>query len=946
MTAALAWKEYREHRGVWLTMAAVGGLAMPAVARLVSGGVLGFSGGRESVLSVACLMAWAYGLVCGAMLLAGEREDGTLEFLDGLPRLRRQLWTAKCLIGVGLVLAQTAVLTVYAAGLGAVEPDPQTALAAVAFAYCGLTGLGWGLLFSASGSNVLGVIGKAIGAQIVSNILLVCLLFLVMVAAGPLRHGPADLHVLVLGLGNLGLTVLAYAGSRRTFCRTDRLRRPGARAEERPAGWAGLLWLSWQQARSFARVLAPCSVAAGLVVMAGGMAPWAGATLLVGVLCGVTVFADEQAGGAYRFLGDQRLPPGRVWLAKTGVRLAVAAVCALLVVAPSVVRSLLFTTEEGSFQQRPWTFLAWLFHDPVLGTVAPPGAFLLLWLLHGFAVGQLCSLLVRKSLVAAVLALMASGVAVSVWLPSLAGGGLHLWQAAGVPVLTLVASRLLLPAWTAGRLTGATVAGGVAATAAASVVWVAGALAYRVAEIPDTEDVLDLPGFLAELPSAEQNEAGRLTQNALDNLSGRLRELRHEQPSKPLFPREKADPNHPNFPHQAAGAPGQGRPGTRPPGEAPEDFLKQGADVLEHGWPGGEPELAGWLDRVFAASWPGDLARAAGLPPGVVEDPRRMTVDSAMPKLDNARRAAVLLAVHGVRRQARGDDAAFVADLRSGLALSRNLRNHSVLLPVFTARAAEGLLLDGIDRWLERLQGRPDLLREVRALLLRHEELLPDDPLDVQRAELLMVENTLEHPEGLLTDALRNGPYPVNPAAVAAVAVAWQVPWERERQRRMVRLLFRDKRPSRTRVFDAAPWIWSLGVGTSISEESDRQRQELVQLRARQLEVALRLYQAEKGRPAAALDALVPEYLPKVPRDPFDFRPFRYRLSAGERVEWPEGGGMPGKTRQLPAGQGVLWSVGKDGADDGGRRSGQTRQPEPGTDLIFLVPLPPKPPRQ
>ena len=51
-----------------------------------------------------------YGLICGAMLLAGEREMGTLPFLDALPGLRRQLWRAKCLAGVLLVIAQVAVL--------------------------------------------------------------------------------------------------------------------------------------------------------------------------------------------------------------------------------------------------------------------------------------------------------------------------------------------------------------------------------------------------------------------------------------------------------------------------------------------------------------------------------------------------------------------------------------------------------------------------------------------------------------------------------------------------------------------------------------------------------------------------------------------------------------------------------------------------------------------
>jgi hypothetical protein len=51
---------------------------------------------------------------------------------------------------------------------------------------------------------------------------------------------------------------------------------------------------------------------------------------------------------------------------------------------------------------------------------------------------------------------------------------------------------------------------------------------------------------------------------------------------------------------------------------------------------------------------------------------------------------------------------------------------------------------------------------------------------------------------------------------------------------------------------------------------------------------------------------------------------------------------VPGK--EVPAGQGVLWSVGEDKRDDGGRQqAGPGNAPTGvGEDLIFLVPLPPR----
>lgn len=61
---------------------------------------------------------------------------------------------------------------------------------------------------------------------------------------------------------------------------------------------------------------------------------------------------------------------------------------------------------------------------------------------------------------------------------------------------------------------------------------------------------------------------------------------------------------------------------------------------------------------------------------------------------------------------------------------------------------------------------------------------------------------------------------------------------------------------------------------------------------------ALRAYRAEHGGYPERLDELVPAYLTRVPVDPFDLRPLRYRRE-GDRFR--------------------CWSVGPDGRDDGGR---------------------------
>jgi hypothetical protein len=71
-------------------------------------------------------------------------------------------------------------------------------------------------------------------------------------------------------------------------------------------------------------------------------------------------------------------------------------------------------------------------------------------------------------------------------------------------------------------------------------------------------------------------------------------------------------------------------------------------------------------------------------------------------------------------------------------------------------------------------------------------------------------------------------------------------------------------------------------------------------------ELALRSYQSEKGYAPARLEELVPKYLSKVPQDPFSDKPMIYR---------PQGGGSW-----------LVYSVGPDGLDDGGKPASKGRQ--------------------
>src|SRR5262249_46997302 len=119
----LAWKEYRERCSVWLVMLVLAGGLLYALT-LIHAPQGALSTDPEKLWSVIlaslCTVS-TYGLVCGAMMLAGERESRTLVFLDTLPALRMQLWWAKLLIGGMFTFTQALSVMAVASFLGLTE---------------------------------------------------------------------------------------------------------------------------------------------------------------------------------------------------------------------------------------------------------------------------------------------------------------------------------------------------------------------------------------------------------------------------------------------------------------------------------------------------------------------------------------------------------------------------------------------------------------------------------------------------------------------------------------------------------------------------------------------------------------------------------------------------------------------------------------------------------
>jgi hypothetical protein len=952
----LAWKECREQATVWVALTA---LAVAVLACLTATALSGSAAGPDAgfLVAAAAGLAITCGLVGGAQALAGEKEAGTLPFLDTLPALRRHVWIGKLLAGLALTLTQGLVVGAAAAWLG-LQGDLTWAAAhgeavsrwawlwvlpAVALeAYC------WGLLASALCRNVL--VAVVLGA---------------VMLAGPwlLATPPSWQENPLALLLRLGLALAALTASAQVFTGPDRERRsaPDPEAPPRPAAGPSaarvLLWLAARQGWGWLVALTAAAFVSALLMAGYGPVFWPVLTLVVGVVCGSTVFLAEQAEGTFRFLGDQRLPPGRVWLWKTAFWLTAAVAASVLVLVGGGVHAAVSAAHApaagGSGEWLRWLILV------------PPLAAAGLWLLYGFSAAQTCSLVWRRSVAALFMALVLSAAASSVWVPSVLGGGLPSWQVFVVPALLLAFNRLAVWAWAGDRFYTWRPLAGLALCVALAAAWPAACLGYRVLEVPDPGEPFEFRAFVASLPPPERNQAGSLIHQAVT----RLKE-QEDRAALTLLP---------------ANAP-PGREAATAAGNALATYREQAGQVAQRGWTERDQDLGRWLDAVFQDGWADTLREGVAQPPGMVVDPRQTTRVANVELLQECQAAGTLFTARALQLQARGDDRAALDHLVAALALSRQLRSRGSPSSWLTALEVEKTALEGLDRWLVRLGPEPDLLQRALDEVARHEKALPPAS-DAVKADDLALQTTLDDPGELLRwfDGLPGSR--AQQVTYELLQTAWEAPWEKARAARIVRATVAGRLRgveagypaiALRRQAEEVAW-WSPGgralsgwlpaetgpeavaarqrlarlidrswLGDSLMAAPDLplvQAAGLCRVRGTRLQLTLALYEAREGKPAAGLDDLVPRYLPALPRDPFspDGQGFSYRLSEGEDIEWgPQFGDEP--VRHVAAGQGVVWSVGVDLTDNGGHRQGATvplrarSEGQKGADWIFVVP--------
>ncbi|HTK78585.1 MAG TPA: hypothetical protein VL371_25225 [Gemmataceae bacterium] len=978
MTRAILWKEMREQGNIAIMLVVFGALVVAAIPLFPPSHDQG-----ELALGVMGLFAWIFGLVAGAQLLAGEEENGTQAWLDMQPTSRRRLWGQKAFAGAAVVFAQTVLLWAIVFAMtqahtrgkaGVITRDEMLIIALVLMADVAVCGYAGGLLGSGLARTSLGAVGWGIIAQFA--IVAAAIVFSVSLELG----APGGGFICVA----LSLAALAPAATR--YTNLDRLREQSTRVltAAGPASRRVLLWLAWRQGRRVWWALLLIGLALACIVPVPSSLLWPLAGALFGVLAGLMAFGPDHGGGAQRFFGDRRLPPGAIWRGKLASPLVIVGVTIGLLTANLLARYWVDANNSPPASDPLHRDLVWLRSGLSAAT-------LILGPLYGFACGQFFGLVYRKTVVAAVLAVVTSLGAVLLWLPSITLGGLHVWQWLAPPFVLLIATRVGMRAWVAGRLGSVRSVAGLAAACLIAVGGVAGGIAYRTFELPAPAGRLDHPTRVGRL-EAEKYEAGRLVRQALEQFGQHYSKVdaRFAPPigveggmpgGAPMgMPGPQGPPAAPGStpPVGEMGGPPEGGPQRAGlPQGPPEDLLTRATRTLTHGWPTRDDQLNRWLDDLFQGEWVATLRAAVGKPAGVPIN----SANGESGLVNTASLAGALLAARSLQLQHRGDFESALDPLESALTLSANLQSFPTGYQLAAALNIERQALGTLGEWTGGVGARPELLRRALAAV-RANDRGPSPMQSVADIEFDRTPWTMPPPwqyDGGRNDFERS-----------LVPFAGAVVWEADRYGRFVKAVregyvryagldFRTAaaafgNSSRQTDVTAGQGIFSRWIGptglVASRDETGRLLIEFVnrspwlkdapmvfvpelsqwynvqtQLQGSSIRLGLMLYQCDHGRLPDSLEELVPTYLPSLPADPYSGGPFHYRISPGERIRMLPFGEEPNAFRDLVAGAAVAWSVGPNLANDGGR----TQEPNAGYsgiadgDVLFIVPRISKP---
>ena len=969
MIVTLTWKELREHRAIWLTMVIMTCLIGVGLARVVA------VGDERTALAVTTLtvlgLAAAYGVVCGAMMFAGEHENGTLVFLDIFHGRRELLWLGKTIIGGFLAVAQglTVGLLLYLleqtppdwiqtlVGFGGHEALPnfprfEQLRANFWFAVLPVLTLeayAWGLLGSSITRRVLAA--AAVGAAIATPVWLAALC------------APAAPFLIFRVVVALAVTLVSLASfvnqSRETVSGPPPL--PVDPPDPRPR--LNRLWEELERERDGDPEIGTSETVSDVVIPVVELVEEPSAVESDGPptpaseLRPAQLYEDaESAGHVLWWLTLRQGLVVLIVLAAASFLIGVFMPASGQVLWPLATLALGVACGTAAFasEQRElsYEFLASQ-HVPLRAIWRFKIGF---WL----TAATLCTLLIAVSWTLFALIRAAHRPAGADLLADFHIGTLRdsmgtlaffsMWLIYGFATAQVVV-------WYCRKTILALILSGVIAVCTLSV-WLPSLLCRG------------LTGWQIWLPPLLLLAAGHVLVRAW--AGGRIKERR---PIGTLIGFASVALVWLSMVcvYRAWELPNAGEPMDRAAFRAaiPDNKANPAGKKIQEA-------LTDFADQDpnHQPKWPMHMAELAALPVGVIDVPLG---DGQTPFLRHLTPCAQITAA--LRARASGANAigqrdAALDPLVQILALSRNLRNKAPLESYVTGVQIEDSALDGIERLLSGDKPSPKLLKRTLDALDRHVAETPP-PLDCLQTECFRAGGRAANP-AVWAFAGPSGERVPEQWIVRGIALSYETPWEDSRKTRLWRLvwagLFRGMQTPHWELPDTATnvrgvsestrrilrgwipakegpdagitaehlatlldasWLTDEALYTNSLSLRSAAHRSRVRTQACRLAVALALYRVEQRKVADSLQDLVPKYVSEVPIDPYSGQPLCYRVSPGEHIE-ARGNVLPN--------QGVVWSTGPDRVDNGGRRHAvgvpddDPRWSQADIDLITLVP--------
>lgn len=927
MLARLWWKEWR---GNWPLLVAVALMAAGVQWTLELSEIWEVQTGALTLLALGFAAMYAFAI--GSTAFAAERESRALGWLDTLPVSRPTLWTAKASFALGSTAALTLALVALAAS-GTVQRDPvHYALTpmAINFGVLLVEAIAWSFFWSALMSQTL-----AAAALAVATVGLI-----LAVATGRLGLYLNDLSGtagwrLSLALGALAaswvvMTRRPRPGRPPRVKRSTPLKevrpvgieaetkaipaakaRPAPRMAQAPSALRALVWETWREARKIWGIIAGVSLLLPVVLLLipDGRFNLIAVSIFGGVLAsliaGVCVFALEDRARTYRFYLQLGVRPARVWVVKEAIWIGLMLPVWVPLLAISQIR-------EPGFGQPP----------PVSG--------LALCFATAFAAGQLCEMVLRRAITAA---LVGGLLMIALLLPQalmVASQLVPAWWLGFTPLILLLVSW----AWSGDWLDDRPGLGRWARLALHLAVpyglLAAAYIDYRARSVPDIAP----PFSQADLKLAPIPEGA----NAADTYTLAIARRWNSGRIGPQMEEESHEIQR----------------------------------VISEGWdPNAKLVVAWWRQNQRAI----ELTRHAS----EMEQAEFAALDhlsigsSFYTTYFELKYLADALALDARERQFRGDLAGAWEDIRAIIRMAGHMMQRPT--PIYQAAwtaALEGQAVQVGLAWAADPRQTPAGLRAALKDLGRLPEL--PKPTSSVLAEYVMAQRALDDPSTILSWFYPppSGRWAASYQATLQFFIA--APWEIERARRVVKLATtwqlqeaRSEAWERARPvsIDRAGLRWPPGPNgqvitvddirsfeqstplsrqlihefTGIIEELDR---ETIRRRILTQVIALRVWALEHGgREPERLADLVPSVLERLPIDPYSGRPFGYVRSSGQVVSTiRQASGMqvyvthygPQPTRP---GQWLLYSIGPDGIDN---RADSLNSSSHG-DIVFPLPV-------